>query len=463
MSQALDLHLQFDAGIDPVTRARIEYAFRTFCAVYGRTPVLRDPGAVAPAQRSIVYGTTTPARYVARSPKEPAPEPAQVALDAHPLYTRLALWRVPVFHGAGPTVDWLGEIFEWLSSADDYAVTQRDDVGRVPFAASIHGRYQLDPTIPYASIAMFELARTLGIEPPASVSASIAASHDLDYLPTSLLGDVKRLMQNLGVAALVDRDPRLVVGILGSVLGGIVRRRSPLNFIDEMIERERVHGIRSTSNVICRRTCARDGNYTLDHPRVARALRKLHDSSGELGVHASYMSLRDGGFGDEVRLLRSLGFNVDGVRAHWLRYAGDDLFEAIADAGLTYDSTVGFSSRVGFRAGATFAYHPYRFASETPYPFYEIPLAIMDGALYTHARERGIAARALCERVLDMVDAFPCGGVSVLWHNTVFEGAQLPHGIGAMYWDLPRRSQQWTTSSGVVDARRHSFERAFAQ
>src|SRR6185369_14777188 len=75
-------------------------------------------------------------------------------------------------NGLGPTVlfyvpadsyepDWLGEIFEWLSCADEYSVTQRDEVGRVPLDASYVGRHRLLPRRPYAAIAMKYLARAL--------------------------------------------------------------------------------------------------------------------------------------------------------------------------------------------------------------------------------------------------------------------------------------------------------------
>jgi hypothetical protein len=41
-----------------------------------------------------------------------------------------------------------------------------------------------------------------------------------------------------------------------------------------------------------------------------------------------------------------------GVRQHWLRFAQHErFFEAVADAGLTYDSTLGFAETAGFRNG----------------------------------------------------------------------------------------------------------------
>jgi peptidoglycan/xylan/chitin deacetylase (PgdA/CDA1 family) len=464
------VHLRFDPKVPQTARSRIEYAFRTLCAIYRRLPTnsARDSVAAEPGLH-LCYGSdesrereiVLPARYVPRSPHEPPPAPRPYKLPEHPVYRRLGLTHVPVFHTDGHNVDWLGEIFEWISSADEYATTERDEIGRIPFAASLHGRYELDPTIPYASVAMFELARTLGFDLDSLPATSIAASHDLDYLTTSLWGDLRRLARNLGIAVVYERDPRLLVDVLLAMMRGAARFRSPLDCIDEMCRRERRLGITSTSNVICRNSCARDANYTLDEPAVKRALRVLHESGGELAVHSSYMSLSNDSLGEELRALRDAGYDVRGVRAHWLRYAGDDLFEAAMRVGFEYDSTVCYANRVGFRSGASFVYRPYRFATEEPYPFYEVPLAIMDGSLYYHARDTRTQPRDLCRRVLDMTDAFPNSSVSVLWHNTVFEGAQIPRNVGALYWELPRLTQRWTTAIDVVNARRSWFERAF--
>ena len=465
MHRDVPLQLRFGSAVDAVTRARIEYAFRTFCAVYELEAIVEGPASSL--ARAVHYGDSEPAReadvilpahYRPRTCSAHAPAPRLVALSPNPAYARLGLEYVPAFHGDGRDVDWLGEIFEWISCADEYALTQRDEVGRIPYTAALHGRYNLDPTVPYASVAMFELARILQIERPGSQTA-IAASHDLDYLPISFASDLRRLVKNVAIAALVERDPRLVADIVIAALRGALRGRSPLDCIDAMLEGEKKRGITSTANVICRNTCARDANYTL--AQVAATLRKLEHSGAELGVHGSYMSLRDGGLGNELEALRAQGFTPCGVRAHWLRYAGDDLFSEVARLGFDYDSTVGFVNRVGFRSGASFVHRPYNFAAEAPYPFFEVPLAIMDGALYTHAREAHASPRSLCDRVLDMTDAFPGGGVSVLWHNAAFEGAQLPRAIGRLYWDLPRPTQRWTTSAQLVNDRRVCFQRAF--
>jgi hypothetical protein len=464
------IQLRFGPAVELVARTRIEYAFRTFCALYGHRPIVYAGDTVTDAQGiRLAYGAQRsdtdeimlPSRYVARSPQTPVPAPKPVPVRQCATYARLGLRETPVFHGEAGDVDWLGEMFEWLSHADEYAVSERDEVGRIPYASSVHGRYHLDPTIPYASIAMLEFANTIGVEPPSS-QTRIAATHDLDYLPTGAMANARRLIKNMAVAALVDRDLTLVMQIALAGVRGLIRRRSPLDCINVMLVRESARNIRSSSYVICRQGCARDGNYALSMHAARVWLATLAGAGSELGVHGSYRSLEDGTLAAEVHALRDQGFDVQGTRAHWIRYTGDKLYNAIeAIGGMAYDSTVSFVDRVGFRSGASFIYRPYRFATESAYSFFEVPLAVMDGALRTHARHVRARPKQLCDRVLDMVDAFPAGGVSVLWHNTVFEDAQLPHAVGKVYWDLPRPNQRWMRAIDVVSGYRESYSYAF--
>lgn len=181
----------------------------------------------------------------------------------------------------------------------------------------------------------------------------------------------------------------------------------------------------------------------------------------EIALHGSYTSLAAHRLLTEVERLARIGFTAEGVRQHWLRFAGDNLFEQVENAGLSYDSTVGFSERIGFRAGACFPYPPYNFRCERAYAFLEIPLAIMDVALHLHVRDSKMQPQALCNRVISMTEAFGWGGVDVLWHNTVFGGAQLPAKIGPLYWALKDASQKWVANSEIVEAIRPRLRLAF--
>jgi len=459
------LRLVFGETISPIVRRRISYAFNLFCAIYGYEAASDQNASdaiVVTYAREQRGGLWAPARYDARAKMEPAPQPSWVTLQPAAEYSELGMQQTPCFHSAPDHVDWLSEIFEWVSSADEQAVRERDEVGRIPYTQSLHGRFGLDPTIPYAGVAMFELNRQLQRAHPAlykrprrpwrgDAEFLVVPSHDLDYLPVNVVDTSKRLLKNVAIAALHFREPALAFSIAGATVRGIFVGKSPLDCLDAMVIKEHELAIESTATVIPRRLHPRDANYDLSDPAVEKALKRLADAGIEIALHGSYTSLVRGDLEQEVELLEKRGYPVQGVRQHWLRFSGDVLFETIRRIGLRYDSTVGFSDHVGFRAGACFPYPPYDFNREQAYPFVEIPLVLMDVALHLHARDSGQSARSLCERTLRMAQTFAWGGVGVLWHNTVFGDAQIPRGLGGLYWVLKKPAHRWIAGRKLAD------------
>jgi hypothetical protein len=463
----LQLCLAIGPSVSEVARKRITHAFDAFCGVYGYDPLVTSCKADTTDLVRVCYGlsptrssdVSLPNVYVPRPANVLARSPQWVALAPAPIYAKLGIKSAPCFFTQDGRPDWLGEIFEWLSCADEHAVVERDEAGRIPYASSVHGRFQLDPCVPYAGIAMYELNRAIRSAVGAwwpnhaqapTDSVLIAATHDIDFLPTSLWANLQRLIKNAAIAALHFRDPKLAVVILFAALRGLMLGKSPLNYIEEMLTLELNARICSTFNVICRKAHARDANYDLDDEYVRRTLRLIAENGMEIALHGSYMSLKEKSLPAELELLERAGYHAVGLRQHWLRFAGDNLFREIARLGLSYDSTVGFSENIGFRAGACFPYLPYDFEREQPFAFVEIPLVVMDVALYEQAKKTGISAKVLTRRVFDMIESFGWGGVAILWHNTAFGGGQMPAEIGQLYWELKRPSHRWISCRDVA-------------
>ncbi len=450
------LALQFGSEVSEVVRRRITYALQTFCAVYAyefatesNEDALRLSYGGEHSELPLCAG------YNARPLTEPAPEPSTGFVQG---------MRFPRFHPTtrGDT-DWLGEIFEWISAADEQAIIERDSVGRIPYSATLHGRYGLDPCVPYASVAMESLhaliAKHTG-EPVTRGKCDIVATHDVDFLPISARTAFKRFLKNMAIAGVAYRDPMLLASILFSGLRRLGKKHHVLDCLLPMLERERELGIASTCNVLCRQAHRRDGNYAIEDSSTAGYLRDMQSRGVEIGLHGSYTSLDAPGLlADEYLRLSQLGIDASGGRQHWLRYRDHSLFEELSRAGADYDCSVGYSERIGFRSGACFSYAPYNFREESAYPLLEIPLVVMDSALYCESHDpRDWSAQ--CNRVLEMVRKFGRGGVSILWHDTVFHGGQLPQGIADLYWALKQDDENWINAGQFVQAVWHHFVRA---
>jgi len=392
--------LAFSNDVEPLVRRRIDYAFRVFCAVYGFTPSTDGP--------TLKYA----GGYRLRPQSSPAPAPSWFG-------------SFPCFHGLGKNgrPDWLAEIFEWLSAAHEFSIEKVDSVGRIPYVETLHGRYGLDPLVPYAAIAMHELDEEIGGTGPLSPwpgACVFATTHDLDFLPASLLSVAHRFVKDLGLALFL-RSPL-------SIKRDTARR---------LLEREREHGIRSSWYVIARRGHRRDATYRLRDRKVCELLAQV----AEVGVHGSYTSLETKGrLAGEYRTLDEAGYSAVGGRQHWLRYRNtESLMEEVCLAGGRYDCTFGYATRPGFRNGACFPFPPYSFVTESAFPVLELPLMIMDVTLNGDAL-------AICRELFSQAREFGWGGTSILWHDTTF-GTE----VGEIYWQIKEANDLWMPACELVE------------
>src|SRR5207248_10506572 len=120
-----------------VIRARMLYAFRVFAAIYGYKVVEGEDADVrcmygkGAGHDGIgrTYSATyqIPARYRLRCQDDAATSLQPAFYLGEMLY---------LFYGTDDTghPDWLGEIFEWLSGAQEMSIAARDRLGRIPYS-----------------------------------------------------------------------------------------------------------------------------------------------------------------------------------------------------------------------------------------------------------------------------------------------------------------------------------------
>ena len=436
-----------------VHRSRLRYAFRLFCALYGHQPVERAERADAWISYAPGYTRGRPKPrlmlsnlYRPRSPYDPAPPPQKY--ERHGKGTILYYAPAP-----GEEPDWLGEIFEWVSCADEYSVRRRDPVGRAAFADTYVGRHHLDVRVPYAAVAMEFLARALGrlvpgasvepASPVASVRHFIVQTHDVDYLAVGRLNGVARLAKNAAISALQSKRPALSLKQARMALRMALHGGDPLDQIPALVKGQTERGVSASYYFLTRHLHRRDANYTIDQPGLVDLMRSLEAEGMEVGVHGSYTCLDESsGLADEYASMRALGFRPLGGRQHWLRFTLDRLIPALERAKALYDTSFGWCDRIGFPAGACFAFPPYCFEQERPATFLEIPMAIMDVSLRNGEYEEAQWYDASAE-LLSASRRYGWGGISLLWHPAAFGGGWLAREAGEAFWRLLDHRQEW--------------------
>jgi hypothetical protein len=460
--------IAFGPGVSTRVRARMTYAFRVFCAIYGHA-VADDSSAdqaicvfydSAPPPKSLPGAIYIPARYVERSTNEAAPRTAKS------LY---ACEWFDLFYGRDNLgrPDWLGEIFEWISSAHEMSLADRDSVGRIPYEKGVFSRQGLSPLRPHALLAMAWLegyltngiAKEELVKAPSPVKGTdhfVVSSHDIDIHWAESWPwheRVKRQIKNLIITPLESRSPSLVVSNLARLFKALMGKRVD-DFLPALLKAGQQHDFRSTLFVIVRSVHRRDANYRIEE--LGPRLRQAAAFGFGVDLHGSYTSIVESCdlLSEAEYFSNHLLMSPAGCRQHWLRFdSHQKLFNEIERARLLYDSTLGFSNQVGFRNGACFAFPPYNFATEEAYNFLEIPLVIMDRALVHAGRSFGKPCSELAETVFSQSRRFGWGGISVLWHNPL-ESVYVPREVNQIMWDQIREKtihrEKWVSATEFI-------------
>lgn len=470
----------FDERVPAVVRARMDYAFRVFAAVYGYEVVSGshyEPvrsflyGGLPSTQESISGHVRIPARYT-------VPRRVHNQTSSRLTKIRHSGEDFHLFHGLDPITrqpDWLGEIFEWLSGGWESRISARDSVGRIPDAEMIFSRSGVPPWKPQAALQMAWLdgysrnrnrqdaLLSRASSPVGDADHFVICSHDIDFYYTDRKSALIRLMKNLAISCLLYRSTSYLNDNL-LMFFELLKGNRVGDYLPLLISRLEQLGCRSSFFVVPVHQHRRDPNYSLSELDVQLRHAAYHLFPVEL--HGSYTSILDNhSLAAEAQKLRAVTAKPpSGNRQHWLRFNDQQmLFRAVTDGGLLFDSSLGFTDTVGFRSGASFAFPPYNFETEKPYDFLEFPLAIMDGGLLELWRETGEPPQALADRVLAQSRKLGWGGISILWHNPI-DALSVPAEINRVFWTCAAQRQhfreEWVSTTDFLELCLPRYQRA---
>ena len=267
---------------------------------------------------------------------------------------------------------------------------------------------------------------------PGGAKFALFLSHDIDkihdrelFYALAAVNHIRRMV--------FCRESGSVRLALRRLARALVAPKPPELDFQTILDIEARHGFRSTFFVLHDIGWRRRGSrYALTDPALRRIVGMIRAAGGEIGLHGGYYRLNQAAAYRESRdlLCRELGVAAVGIRNHFLRHTGAETWQAQEQAGFQYDSTFGFSDRVGAREGRIFPYFPHDSGSGASRGILELPLTVMDVALFMKHGPGGAAALAAAWAAIEPVMA--AGGlVTLLWHNDCFN-------------DPEYRDWQWT-------------------
>jgi len=437
-------------GLDGEEAARASYVLRTLLETLGLRHEATEHGFQIPDSTFQIrspHSATSPEAVV-----EVACGPAMTADEAIHLHRRVASSDPSLLHAEGAHVRVEANILAaaglWLTGRDEDAV-ERDPFGRIPGAATPRAKAGLLATpvvhdlmgLLWAALDRAAGAAGLALDRvpawPEGRKFAVLLSHDVDLWR-------KRTARQLAKEVLrgLPRPWRLPAVVRAFCCGP-----DPWSHLDGIADIEERYGMRSTFFVLAGRpNQVANGvgvvnSYDARREAISDTLRHLVARGWEVGLHGSFDSYRSAeALAGERRDVAALaGAEVIGCRQHFLRFERPVTWRAQAEAGLSYDATLGYYDTDGYRAGFSFPFRPW---VGEELPLLELPLVVMDGALL---EQQGMDAQAAWERVRRYLERTEADGsmLSLLWHNTHFCELDAP-GYRGVY----ERALGWTREHG---------------
>jgi hypothetical protein len=217
---------------------------------------------------------------------------------------------------------------------------------------------------------------------------------------------------------------------------GFVREHHPYSDLEAIARKEESLGANSTfffMNAPCDGTGA---GYPLHEIQSqADAIKAI---GSEIGLHGSYNASGSAKLimEEKLGLERMFGAKVEGYRNHFLRFKVPETWKYLSEAGVRYDSTLGFADNVGFRNGMVHPYNPEVEPGKRS-SLIELPLAVMDSTLYSYMGLTPLAGKEICYQLIGEAMKLH-GGLVILWHNTTFSDPRYLE-WGDLYWNILKK------------------------
>ena len=298
------------------------------------------------------------------------------------------------------------DIWDLFTRKEEYQATSVDRYGRFPHSASACR----DISEPHAS--KFLLEHGFRVEYPDEKPFAVCLTHDIDFVYKSIVKKSYAALHHLHNA----RFSECVTSLLE-----MRSKKVPWWNFSEIMAIEERYDAKSSFYFMVQDPDDQDYAYSIEDCDMV--IKEISVKGWEVGLHGGHTAFNnlDEIKAKKARLEKVLGEAVVGYRNHYLRMQIPDTWEYLADAGFSYDTTLGYSDCVGFRNGMCHPFRPYNLGTGLEIGIIEIPLTVMDTTLFEFLKLDLSTAWNLTQQLIDTVERYN-GVLTVLWHNTRFSG-----------------------------------------
>jgi hypothetical protein len=329
--------------------------------------------------------------------------------------------------------DILGLAYWMLGRAEEVGRTDLDRHGRFPATSSHAYRngYLGRPVVDEWFAILQQVASRLWKSGPMRKHRfKLQVSHDVDEPSRYAFRSVRQMGRAIVSDIVRRKNFRTAIGRSFSSINSRKRLHpcDPCNTFEWIMDVSEHHDLTSAFYFVCGRTDQlRDPLYEVDHPAIRHLIRSIHRRGHEIGLHPSYDTYRSAeALAREARrffsvcLEEGITQEVWGGRMHFLRWETPATIYAWLGTGMTYDSTLGYADRPGFRCGTCFEYTAFDPVARRALNLRIRPLIAMECTIMA-SRYMGLAEPAAAyDAFIGLKNA--CrkvnGVFTLLWHNS---------------------------------------------
>jgi len=330
-------------------------------------------------------------------------------------------------------IDILGSAFFMLSRYEELVSPERDKYDRFPAASSVafKAAFLERPIVnEYVEVLWQCLKRLWSGLTRSERHFRVLLSHDVDDPFRESRMSFPQIARNL--AGDVLKRKSLSGAMQRAVQWGSARflglQYDPVYTFGYLMEWAEKHGLSSAFNFIPSLSAGPpDYRYGIYDADIQNLISEIHERGHEVGYHASIETYQDGKLMQkELALLRDACDEAGatqttyGSRQHYLRMRVPVTLRHLADAGLTYDTTLGYAEHAGFRCGTCWEYPFYDLEKRKPLRIVERPLIVMECSVindgYMGLGTGSEALKAML-KLADICRRFS-GDFTLLWHNS---------------------------------------------
>jgi len=359
--------------------------------------------------------------------------------------------------------DLLKSAFFLLSGFQETQSDVTDEMGRYRFEESIQKKLEittkpvvnyyfeiiLDGLEAYCQYHQIDFKRKRLFD-----SFGFMLTHDVDRVDYYHWREtIYRFMQLLGLKKAHYPRKRLMKAAFNALLPTFIPsyKKDPWWNFELLRSQERELGFSSVWYFLNRDGSPHDAKYDFTEKRVQSLIQFLQREGCEIGLHGSMKAATNQvDMANAYGLLQSgCGSVIKGARQHFLMMKYPQTLQIQQNAGLKYDTTLGFAEHEGFRNSYCYPFKPFDHVNDTMLDIWEFPLTVMDTTLFGYRELTDVEMLASAQNLINEITRF--GGLFVLlWHNCNFDEYQYP-GITVLYKQLLQtiHSEQPESITGV--------------